>query len=365
MQKLTSFERVDNILNLKPTDTVPAMLTPWNQTLQLWKSQGNFTDFIEYFDLDFRFAGWLNSIADIDWRNQTLEENDTSKLILDGNKATLRKRKDGTGTPEHVDFKVKNRAAWLKHIKPFLIDVDKRRIPLDEYKKEKELAKKQSRFFCWHGVGPFEQMHPVCGHENLLLGMIDDSDWIKDMVVTYAMFTLNHLEELFSLYGKPDGFFFYEDMGFKGKPFMSAAMYAEIIQPGHKLLFDYAHSLGCKVIVHSCGYVEPLVKGLIEAGMNCLQAMEVKAGMNLPALFERFGKQIALYGGIDARTLISNDKNMIEEEITNKMLPVINKGGSYILHSDHSEPPDVTIQTAKFFIDRGREIAAKCFASRI
>ena len=152
--------------------------------------------------------------------------------------------------------------------------------------------------------------------------------------------------------------FFYEDMGFKGKPFMSPAMYKEIMLPGHKLLFDYAHSLGCKVIVHSCGYVEPLVPGLIEAGMDCLQAMEVKAGMDLPALFERFGDRIAFYGGIDVRTLISNDRIQIEKELLKKIPPVVNNGGGYILHSDHSEPPEVDYETMQYFIKRGREIGA-------
>ena len=44
---------------------------------------------------------------------------------------------------------------------------------------------------------------------------------------------------LFAEEGLPDGMFFYEDMGFKNRPFMSPAMYEEIMQPGHKRLFDY------------------------------------------------------------------------------------------------------------------------------
>ncbi len=141
------------------------------------------------------------------------------------------------------------------------------------------------------------------------------------MVQTFTELTINHLELLFAEEGKPDGLFFYEDMGFKNRPFMSPAMYAEIIQPGHKRLFDFAHSLGCKVIVHSCGYVAPLVPGLIEAGMDCLQAMEVKAGMDLPTLFKDFGDRIAFYGGVDVRTLISNDRAQIDAEMAGENAP--------------------------------------------
>ena len=138
---------------------------------------------------------------------------------------------------------------------------------------------------------------------------------------------------------------------------MSPTMYDELIMAGHKKLFDYAHSLGCKVIVHSCGYVEPLVPGLVKAGMDCLQAMEVKAGMDMPRLFEKFGKKISFYGNIDARVLIANNRPAIDKELQKKIPPIIKGGGGYILHSDHSEPPEVDYETVWYFINRGREIA--------
>ncbi len=35
-------------------------------------------------------------------------------------------------------------------------------------------------------VNVFECMHPVCGHEYMLMGMALDPDWVKDMADTYA-----------------------------------------------------------------------------------------------------------------------------------------------------------------------------------
>ena len=359
---MTSIERVHNTLALKPVDYPAATLTPWDSTVKRWKSEGHISeeeDVLEHFGSDLRFAGWLNSTADLNHEDVVIEETDNTILKLDGNGASLRWYKDREGTPEHVDFTVKDRRGWQEHIKHHLLKIDRRRIPFEEYREQRVYAAKKERFFCWHGTAPFEQIHPVCGHEYMLMGMALDPEWVKDMVITYADFTINHLEVLFAEQGPPDGMFFYEDMGFKGKPFMSPAMYKEIIFPGHKLLFDYAHSTGCKVIVHSCGYVEPLVPALIEAGMDCLQAMEVKAGMDLPKLFEKFGRRIAFYGGIDARVLISNDRTRIDAELLRKILPVVDNGGSYILHSDHSEPPEVDYETMQYFIKRGREIGTR------
>jgi uroporphyrinogen decarboxylase len=93
--------------------------------------------------------------------------------------------------------------------------------------------------------------------------------------------------------------------------------------------------------------------------MDCLQAMEVKAGMNLPTLFKDFGDRIAFFGGIDVRTLISNDREQIDQEMAAKILPVIQNGGSYILHTDHSEPPEVDYETLRYFVDQGIEMSLR------
>ena len=364
---MTSYERFANALERKPVDRLPVVVSPWGATIERWTDEGYLQpgeDVGEHFGQDMRQGGWLNSTADLDFELQVLEEDDETVLQLDGNGATLRRHKLHDSTPEHVDFAVKNREGWEEKIKPFLLDVDRRRIPFESYREARAFAADKQRFFCWGGVAPFEQMHPVCGHEYMLMGMALDPDWVRDMVNTYSDFTIAHLEVLFDEEGVPDGLFFYEDMGFKNKPFMSPAMYEDIIQPGHKKLFDYAHSMGCKVLVHSCGYVEPLVPGLIEAGMDCLQAMEVKAGMDLPTLFQKFGDKIAFFGGIDVRTLISNDRAAIDAELEKKLVPVIQGGGGYILHTDHSEPPDIDHETMHYFIDRAQEIAAGAMQNR-
>lgn len=49
----------------------------------------------------------------------------------------------------------------------------------------------------------------------------------------------------------------------------------------------------------------------------------------------------------------------ISAELEAKIPPVVRGGGGYILHSDHSEPPEVDHDTMHYFIDRGRDIALR------
>jgi uroporphyrinogen decarboxylase len=145
-------------------------------------------------------------------------------------------------------------------------------------------------------------------------------------------------------------------MGFKNKPFMSPEMYGRLVQPAHRKTFDYAHSLGLKVIVHSCGYVAPLVEGMIEAGMDMLQALEVKAGMDLPALKQAYGEKIGFCGGMDVRAMVANDRDAIDRELETKLPPAL-AGGGYILHSDHTIPDQVEMETYEYFLERGRQMS--------
>ena len=357
---MTHKQRFLNMLDRQPVDLLPYGDGLWTETKERYIREGHLRegdDPVQHFDMSYRFPEWMSSVADMDFQEQILEETDETVLKLNGNGAKLRWFKKRSGTPEHVDFIVQDRAGWEKLIKPHLTFLDRRRLPFEKYRKARKQTADEGRAFAWGGIAPFEQMHPVCGHEYLLMGMALDPDWVKDMVMTYADFTIRHQDTLFREEGLPDVFWFYEDLGFKEKPFMSPAMYEEILEPGHKKLFDYAHSLGRKVIVHSCGFVEPLVPGLVRAGMDCLQAMEVKAGMDMLRLARQFGEKITFCGNIDIRIIASNDHRKIDEELRSKVLPVLKMGGGFIVRSDHTIPPDVDYDTLRYFFEQGSRLA--------
>ena len=357
MTEMTGVERISNILKRKPVDRIGLFEHFWGDTQKKWVGEKHVKEdelLDEHFGFDMSTCGCFNMVADIDFETVTVEETEETKLERDGNGALLRRHKLHDATPEHVDFMVKERSAWEEKIKP-LLKPEKRRIDVEAYRNAKEAAARGDRFFCWAGGNVFERMHPVCGHEYMLMGMALDPDWVRDMVDTYADLLISLMEILFAEAGHPDGIWFYEDMGFKQRPFMSPAMYREIVQPGHKKTFDFAHSLDLQVIVHSCGYVEPLVPGLIEAGMDCLQVIEIKAGMDLLKIKKEFGDRISLCGGMDARNLVSNDRDAIMKEL-NEKIPVVKEGGGYILHSDHSIPDQCEYETYKLFTDEGMKL---------
>jgi len=360
MGELTSRERIDGILRGRGVDRIGVDESFWGDTHRAWSEQGHVGEdesLADHFGLDIRKGGWLSMVADLDHGDVVVEEDDETKLVRNGSGALLRWWKTHDGTPEHVDFLVKDRASWDEHVRGHLTDPDtfRRRINFEGYRETKQYCRRKSLHFCWSGVNVFECMHPVCGHEYMLMGMALDPDWVKDMCNVFADLIVHCQQILFSEEGPPDAVWYYEDMGFKQKPFMSPAMYMDIVWPAHKKTFDFAKSLDLPVIVHSCGYVEQLVPGLIEAGMDCLQAMEVKAGMDVVELKKKYGDRISLMGGLDIRALETNDLGAVELELIAKV-PAAMEGGGFMLHTDHSVSSRVNYETYKYFVQRGLEI---------
>ncbi len=360
---MTGKERIRKILNREKPDRIGLYEHFWGDTYNAWTGGEDKTsqikpgeNFDDHFGFDLTLCGTNNLCADLDFQPYIVREDEDTYTAKDGNYATLRRHKKHDTTPEHIDFDIKCREDWDRLIKPKLLDPAsfRRRINFEGYKNVKAYAAQRERFFFWSGAHVFECMHPITGHENMLVAMIEDPDWVSDMCETYATLHLELQKILFEECGYPDGIWYYEDMGYKNSPFMSPAMYDQFIYPSHKATCDYAHSKGIPVVMHSCGFVEPLIPGMIRAGIDALQVIEVKAGMDLLRIYKNHGDKIALIGGIDVRCLYSNDRDVIDEELQKK-IPIVKNGG-YVLHSDHSIPKTVRYETYKYFVEQGLKL---------
>lgn len=341
----------------------------WRETAEAWCEQGHYEkpeQVSDHFGLDVRRTGYeitpvrhtlINLVANLDAGEQIIEENETTKLVRNGNGAVLRWGKDRSSAPEHVDFLVKDRTSWEKHLRSHLIDPASyaRRLTRDLYRDTRNDCIRKNVFLCTAVLGPFDAMNAVCGHECVLVGMAMDPDWIRDMCDVYVTITINMLETVYHEEGLPDGLWVWDDLGFKHRPFMSPTMYREILLPAHKRLFDFAHSKGLPVVLHCDGLIMSLIPSLIEAGIDCLQPLEIKAGMDLVKVKKAFGDRIALIGGMDVRELISNDRDRVRRELESK-LPQAMEGSGYVLQVDHSVPHQISYETYKYFVETGLRI---------
>ncbi len=354
MDILTGKERILRILNHEKPDRIGLYEHFWGDTYSEWvNNQGCDPDFNKEFNFDI-IENWnINLTARLDFTPEIVKEDEDTYYVLDGNYATLRRHKKHDTTPEHVNFQIDTREKWEELIKPLVEDTSlyKRRVNFESYRSCKKYAEETQKFFACSFLGIFEFTHGVIGHEEMLAAMVYDPEWISDMYMTYARAIVNLLKLLFEREGLPDAIWIYDDLGYKFATFMSPKMYRELVYPAHKYIFDYAKNLNLKVIMHCCGFFEPLIDDLIDAGVDMFQAIEVKAGMDLLRIYEKYGHKLSFMGGIDVRTLFNNDKKEIDAELEKK-IPIVKQKYGFVAHSDHSIPKNVNFSTYKYFIEK-------------
>ncbi len=137
--------------------------------------------------------------------------------------------------------------------------------------------------------------------------------------------------------GEIDLVFTADDIGGQNGLLMSLDMWEENLKPYHARLNRVIHGFGAKVIYHSDGCVTDAVPGLIEMGIDVLQALQFDVkGMEPTDLKERFGDRLCFEGGVSVQhTLPFGTPEEVKQEVRER-IEVLGAGGGYICGPSHA-----------------------------
>lgn len=353
MKELTTRERILRTYQRKEIDRVAMIDTAWAGTVRRWHAEGlpAGVDWQDYFGFD----KFVRFCPDNSPRLETrvLEENDTYRIETTKWGQTLRVFKAQDSTPEVLESYYSTAERWQEAKARMWEGLDER-IPWEYLKENYPKWRAEGRFLqlvVWFG---FDVAHShMAGTENVLIGMYEDPAWITDMFDTYLRVSLELCQRVLDAGYEFDGVFWYDDMGYKNAPFFSPAMYRELLRPYHKRAIDWSHERGMVTELHSCGYIEPLIPDLVEIGLEMLNPLEVKAGMDPFRLKAQYGDQLAFHGGINAQLWDRPEVVLAEME---RIIPAMKEGGGYVFASDHSIPNSVSFDTMKQIAEAAKRL---------
>jgi uroporphyrinogen decarboxylase len=118
-------------------------------------------------------------------------------------------------------------------------------------------------------------------------------------------------------------------------PWLSPAQFKEFILPymqQHVAAFKQA---GVYVLKHTDGNTWPLLDMLVDTGIDALHGIQPSLGMDIQHLKERVGERIALFGAIEADTLINGTPGDVEREVEH-CLRYGAPGGGFVLTTSNS-----------------------------
>jgi uroporphyrinogen decarboxylase len=353
MAKLTSRERFTRMYEHKPADRIPIIDSPWQGTLLRWQEEGlGERDWVDYFDIDRVVTiGVDNSPR---YPKKIIKQTDDFTTFFTQWGVTLRQQRVPDSTPEYLDFTVKTPDDWLKakeRMQPDRARVDWARLEKNYKSWREQGAWIQGKF--WFG---FDVTHSwFIGTERLLIALAEEPEWCQDMFNHFLDLCIAQFEMVLDAGYEFDCISWPDDMGYKQNQFFSRSMYRELLLPAQKRAIDWAHSKGIKAHLHSCGDIRPFVPDLVEAGLDALNPLEVKAGMDPYQLKKDYGSDLVLHGGINA--VLWDDLAVLTEEMR-RLIPVMKENGGYIFSSDHSIPNTVSLKSMTEIIRLAKELGS-------
>jgi len=367
---MTSREVVDNLLRGKKAERVGLMDGPWSDTIADWVRQGyptrreyreigeerwrredgrwvdvevagEYEEPVppwEHFGYDMAGVGPWFDVMPVRDHDELVEETDEWDVRRNGAGAALKYWKHKSGTPEHIDFRMVTREIWERDYRPYLLELDPRRI--DTAQMRKNIARVRSKAPVWMHYGQmfiWELMRQSMGDVTMYQSLVLDPEWVHDYARVYTDFYKMHFAYMLQELGKPDGVWVYEDLGYKNGLFASPKVLSELIFPYYKEMVGFFHSYDLPVVLHTCGSTAQALSLILEAGFDGLNPMERKARDNDPFVFaEKYGDRIAFVGGLDARVFESNDKDVIRREVAAYIEGMKARSARLIFASDHS-----------------------------
>lgn len=153
---------------------------------------------------------------------------------------------------------------------------------------------------------------------------------------------------------------FGDDLGTNNGPFIPVETYNEFFQPHHKQLCDYVKShSSAATMLHSCGGIYELIPGLIEAGFDILNPVQINARNMEPELLKReFGKELTFWGGgVDTKSILNLANPGQVKDHVKRNLEVFSKGGGFVFNTVHNIMPDVPPQNVVAMFEAVKEFS--------
>jgi uroporphyrinogen decarboxylase len=137
-----------------------------------------------------------------------------------------------------------------------------------------------------------------------------------------------------------DVMLFGDDLGSNQGPLIDPEMYRQYYKPFHKIMWTAVKKTAphVKILLHSCGSIEPFLDDLIDAGLDAVNPVQISCrGMQLDDLKKKYGGRITFWGGgCDTQSVLSDEQPGRIEDHVRKQLAVMKGNGGFVFQQVHN-----------------------------
>ena len=157
---------------------------------------------------------------------------------------------------------------------------------------------------------------------------------------------LRNLDSFLSAAGDSiDVILFGDDLGMQSGPQVSPSMYREYFQPRERAMWQLVKQRAphLKIMLHCCGGVRELLPGLIDAGLDAINPVQITCrGMDAAGLKRDFGSRLTFWGGgCDTRDILIKGTPAQVTEHVRQQVKLWQPGGGFVFQQVHNILADV------------------------
>jgi uroporphyrinogen decarboxylase len=183
----------------------------------------------------------------------------------------------------------------------------------------------------------FETAWYMRGFEQMLMDVMSDEELVHDIMTRVTDFYVAFFGRILdSVPGQVDLVFTADDIGGQRGLLMPYERWERLIKPHHARLNAAIHERGARVIYHTDGSIMDAVGGLVDMGIDVLQALQFSAdNMDPVRLKEEHGARLCFQGGVSVQTTLPfGTPEEVRSEVRER-ISVLGRGGGYILGPSH------------------------------
>ncbi|MCM8829780.1 MAG: hypothetical protein NC824_02115 [Candidatus Omnitrophica bacterium] len=191
----------------------------------------------------------------------------------------------------------------------------------------------------------------LCGMEKIMVDLVLNPDFVHALFTKISNFYMELNRRIFeAAKGRIDILLIGDDIGTQDGLLISPDKIREFIIPYLKKYIKLCREYNIKAMFHSCGGIREVIPDLIEAGVDILNPIQVRAKGMVPAELKReFGDRICFHGGVDVqRTLPYGTVEEVKKEVKER-IDVLGENGGYILAPTHNFQGDIPVENMLAF----------------
>ena len=190
--------------------------------------------------------------------------------------------------------------------------------------------------------GPYLRTTFVRGEQQFLTDIAEDPALARALVDKMADHLIGIAREQIRRWSLCDtGVWIYDDMAYNSGPMFSPESFEEVFLPAYRRMVKDYKSAGAKyVLLHSDGNIMPILDLLVDAGIDGLNPLEKRAGMDAAAIRRRYPHLILTGGMCNTDTLVNGPAERVEKE-TKELIDLGRNGGLVI--GTHSISPEIPL----------------------